>query len=159
MTFYSSDDCGDNSDEMNCAGYTMCNFEEPFGMCSWKQDADNNIDWELGDGGTPSFQTGPKRDHTLGLPSGHFMFIEASYPAVLGDLARIASPVLNSTGNSCEFRFFYHMYGEVSVRSHPQQSEFSLLLSCLACWCSQCLHSNNRWWTNEQNLLERLRNR
>jgi hypothetical protein len=92
----------------------MCSFEEPTGMCDWSQDEDNNIDWELGRGSTASFNTGPKRDHTIGLPSGHYIFLESSYPAVRGDRARIASPVLNSTGNSCELRFFWHMYGAVS---------------------------------------------
>jgi hypothetical protein len=93
----------------------MCSFEEPTGLCSWKQDDDNNVDWELGQGETSSFLTGPKRDHTLGLPSGHFIFLEASYPSVKGDRARIASPVLNNTDNTCEFRFHYHMYGEVCI--------------------------------------------
>ena len=29
-------------------------------------------------------RTGPKRDHTLGLPSGHYIFLESSFPAVKG---------------------------------------------------------------------------
>ncbi len=74
------DDCGDNSDELNCNNYIMCNFEEPTGMCSWMQDQDNNVNWDIAQGETESFLTGPKRDHTLGLPSGHFIFFEASLP-------------------------------------------------------------------------------
>ena len=93
----------------------MCSFEEPTGMCNWMQDQDNQIYWDIAQGETDSFLTGPKRDHTLGLPSGHFIFFEASHPAVPGHRARIASPVLNSTGNTCQFRFYWHMYGEVSV--------------------------------------------
>ncbi|CAF1515641.1 unnamed protein product, partial [Adineta steineri] len=90
----------------------MCSFEEPTGMCNWAQDDDDELDWELGQGETSSFFTGPKRDHTLGLSSGHFIFLEASYPAEEGERARIASPVLNSTGFSCELRFYWHMYGD-----------------------------------------------
>jgi hypothetical protein len=90
-------------------------------MCGWTQDQDNNkTDWQIGTGGTESFQTGPKRDHTLGLPSGHFIYFEASYPTVKDDRARIASPVLNSTDNSCEMRFHWHLYGEVCIHIHCQ---------------------------------------
>ncbi|CAF3694948.1 unnamed protein product, partial [Didymodactylos carnosus] len=109
-----SDDCGDNSDEMNCNSYTMCSFEDQ-GFCSWTQEEDNDIDWERSQGPTFSSDTGPKRDHTLGLPSGHFIFLEASFPSVEGDRARVASPVFNNSGG-CEFRFFYHLYGsEIGV--------------------------------------------
>lgn len=93
----------------------MCSFEGSTGFCDWQQDTDDELDWELGQGGTPSYSTGPKRDHTLGLPSGSFAFLEASYPADKGDRARLASPVLNNTGLGCELRFFYHMYGEVRI--------------------------------------------
>ncbi len=93
----------------------MCSFEEPTEMCSWTQDEDNDVFWKIGRGGTASFETGPKRDHTLGLPSGHYIFFEASFPAVKDDRARIASPVLNTTDNSCQFRFYSHIYGEVNI--------------------------------------------
>ena len=111
----SSDDCGDSSDELNCHGYIMCSFEELVGMCRWTQDEDNNVNWKIARGQTDSFQTGPKRDHTLGLPSGHYIYFESSFPTVKDHRARIASPVLNSTGNSCQFRFYWHLYGEVSL--------------------------------------------
>ena len=133
----------------------MCSFEEPTGMCDWSQDSDNNVDWELGQGETESYNTGPKRDHTLGLPSGHFIFLEASYPAVRGDRARIASPVLNSTGASCDFRFFWHMYGEVSVSIVCQSNQVDFDCFIIGYWCTQCLYSNKLWWCNEQDLVKR----
>jgi hypothetical protein len=106
----------------------MCSFEEPTGLCDWSQDDDDELDWEIGQGATQSTSTGPKRDHTIGLPSGYYIFLESSYPAVKNDRARIASAVMNSTGNTCEFRFYWHMYGEVSVhvdlRRHLFDSNF-----------------------------------
>jgi hypothetical protein len=101
---------------MNCNSELMCSFEEPTGMCAWIQDQDDELDWELGQGATGSFLTGPKRDHTLGLPTGSYIFLEASYPSKEGDRARIGSTIMNHTGESCQFRFYYHMYGEVSDR-------------------------------------------
>ena len=138
-----SDDCGDNSDELSCANYIMCDFEEPTDLCDWKQDDDNNLDWELGDGETSSFETGPKRDHTLGLPSGHYIFLEASSPAEEGDRARIASPVLNRTGDECLFRFYYHMYGEVSRCPLPMLDRHQLSLIRLGYRCTQYLQSHD----------------
>ncbi len=151
-----SDDCGDNSDELNCNNYIMCNFEEPTGMCSWMQDQDNNVNWDIAQGETESFLTGPKRDHTLGLPSGHFIFFEASFPAVQGDRARIASPVLNSTGNSCQFRFYWHMYGEVSIYIYFKSNFIVRLSFSIGYWFIECLYSNNSWWIYAKNLVERL---
>jgi len=62
------DDCGDKSDEGSCSGYTMCNFEKD--LCSWTQLTDDTRDWKRQNGTTPSYNTGPNRDHTLGTPAG-----------------------------------------------------------------------------------------
>ena len=43
------------------------------------------------------------------------MYIETSYPRVLGDTARLNSPVLKFNGNMC-LKFFYHMYGATTGR-------------------------------------------
>ena len=50
------DDCGDNSDELNCQGYTACDFEN--GLCDWQNDPNADIKWILYRGQTPSFGTG-----------------------------------------------------------------------------------------------------
>jgi len=45
-----------------------CNFEKD--LCTWKQQADDEFDWSRRKGQTPSFSTGPSRDHTLGTLAG-----------------------------------------------------------------------------------------
>ena len=50
------DDCGDNSDELNCQGYTACDFEN--GLCDWQHDPNAPIKWILNKGRTPTFNTG-----------------------------------------------------------------------------------------------------
>ena len=45
-------------------------FED--GLYSWTNDQspDDDFDWIIGSGGTPSYGTGPSMDHTLGTDSG-----------------------------------------------------------------------------------------
>ena len=76
-----TDDCGDNSDELNCTNYTQCDFES--GICDWRsvQGIENRLTWNLGSGETSSMDTGPSRDHTTGSSEGHYIFLEASNPA------------------------------------------------------------------------------
>ena len=43
------------------------------------------------------------------------MYIETSSPRVLGDTAKLNSPLLTFSGNMC-LKFFYHMYGLTTGR-------------------------------------------
>ncbi|CAF0718676.1 unnamed protein product [Adineta steineri] len=119
-----NDDCGDNSDETVCDNYVeMCDFEnhaEP--ICSWTHDSDADFQWQRIRGeqsNTIDFWYddywqlyGPDRDHTLGTPKGHLLFLETSAPRKPNDTARVISPVFAATTNGeCQFRFWYHMYG------------------------------------------------
>ena len=47
-----------------------CDFEK--GTCSWTNPTGiDDFDWILGRGNTPSTNTGPSSDHTLGNPKGN----------------------------------------------------------------------------------------
>lgn len=105
------DDCGDNSDESNCAAYNGCNFER--GMCSWSQVyGSDNFNWERRSGTTLTFNTGPSRDHTTGTVTGYYMFIDAFFPRQ-GQKAQIKSKWFqpNASGQ-CKIRMWYHMRGD-----------------------------------------------
>lgn len=95
----------------------MCNFED--GLCNWTQDKQDDVfDWTWIQGPTPTLNTGPWKDHTLGSVNGHYLFIEASTPQQFKDTAVLVSrtfqPTVNrSHGNrNCAFRFNYHMFGK-----------------------------------------------
>ncbi|KAL4635263.1 MAM and LDL-receptor class A domain-containing protein 1 [Arapaima gigas] len=113
------DDCGDGSDEEGCSPDLQCSFEE--GLCSWTQDAEGDVfDWTRIQGPTPTPNTGPWKDHTLGHVNGHYLFIEASSPQEFMDTAVLVSRGFQPTtrsrsprpdGRDCVFRFNYHMYG------------------------------------------------
>ena len=94
------DDCGDRSDELNCTGFTMCDFEDS--ICEWREEREAAVTWELATGQRPLEHTGPSRDHTIGLSSGNYLVMRASQ-GKQDDKARIYSPVITSIHN-CTFR-------------------------------------------------------
>lgn len=56
-----------------CQATSDCDFENPvpqLQFCGWKQRPGDNFDWRRGQGGTPSINTGPATDHTLGNKRG-----------------------------------------------------------------------------------------
>ncbi|KAM5235404.1 MAM and LDL-receptor class A domain-containing protein 1 [Ctenodactylus gundi] len=105
------DDCGDSTDEVDCAPELQCNFEN--GICNWKQDTEDDFDWTRNQGPTSTINTGPMKDHTLGTAKGHYLYIESSEPQVFQNNAVLLSPTLNATDpKNCTFRFYYHMFGK-----------------------------------------------
>uniref|UniRef100_A0A7M4FXD0 MAM and LDL receptor class A domain containing 1 n=1 Tax=Crocodylus porosus TaxID=8502 RepID=A0A7M4FXD0_CROPO len=112
------DNCGDGSDEENCNPELQCNFEN--GLCNWEQDTEDDFDWIRKQGPTPTFYTGPLKDHTFGTIKGHYLYMESSEPHVFQNTAALLSPIFNATspdGNkTCIFRFHYHMFGKQIYR-------------------------------------------
>ncbi|XP_039549254.1 MAM and LDL-receptor class A domain-containing protein 1 isoform X2 [Pimephales promelas] len=107
------DHCGDGSDENHyiCKGYSgRCNFE--FDLCSWRQSQDDDFDWLIKPGNMHTHGTGPSTDHTLRKPSGHYLYIEGSFPQNTGDTARIIGPLFHHRSKDCKMVFYVHMSGD-----------------------------------------------
>ena len=55
--------------DKECPAAKFCDFEDS-SMCNWQNKPGDDFDWSRGDGDTPSIQTGPSTDHTLGTSLG-----------------------------------------------------------------------------------------
>ncbi|NXY43669.1 MALR1 protein, partial [Ceuthmochares aereus] len=90
-----------------------CNFE--FDLCGWKQDENDDFDWNLRTSSTTKPSTGPATDHSLQEQSGHYIFIKSTFLQLPGQKARISSPVLSRRNKNCKvcgvIIFYYHIYG------------------------------------------------
>lgn len=70
--------------------------------------------WQPDHGGTPTALTGPEVDHTLGDPSGKYIYTESSQ-GVSGSEAMLYSPCFDITGISDPMlEFYYHMFGNTT---------------------------------------------
>ncbi|XP_039982288.1 MAM and LDL-receptor class A domain-containing protein 1 [Xiphias gladius] len=122
--------CGDNSDEdpYICKGFSgRCSFE--FDLCTWRQCRQDDFDWLIKAGSTPTFGTGPSSDHTLRDPSGHYLYLESSFPHSVGDIACISGPLLSRRSSQCKMRFYFHMSGDgIGTLSVFRKSEGNLHL-------------------------------
>ena len=85
------------------------NFDVSFPLC-WSQEANSDdFDWDLEAGGTPSANTGPSDDVTIG---GNYMYTEASNPRVDGDFAIVYSESIDiSNLSNPKLNFYSHMFG------------------------------------------------
>ncbi|MFK7920586.1 MAG: T9SS type A sorting domain-containing protein [Bacteroidia bacterium] len=91
----------------DCAG-TVCAL--PNGWVNYTNGTDDDIDWRLDNGGTPSTNTGPSVDANPGTAGGLYIYLEAS--SCSGRTAMLESPCIDLTAaTSAELSFSYHMYG------------------------------------------------
>jgi len=99
--------------------FTLCttanNCENNFCTLSagWLN-ADNTLfdhtDWLAFRGTTPSGNTGPSGDHTLGTTSGKYLYVESSY--CFQKTSMVITPCIDLTSNTLPvLSFWYHMYG------------------------------------------------
>jgi hypothetical protein len=82
----------------------------------WTNDAGDNCDWQTDSGGTPSSNTGPSVDHTLGTSGGEYFYMEVSSgwcqtPNPGSSASFSTSDTYDSDTNSYNVSFWYHMYG------------------------------------------------
>jgi hypothetical protein len=84
----------------------------------WTNEIDDDFDWHVDNGGTPSSATGPTVDHTLGTAAGIYVFTETSGPAT-GAIAHLTSPFIDvSTVTAPVLSFWYHMHGAAMGELH-----------------------------------------
>jgi len=68
--------------------------------------------WNVWEGQTETFFSGPAVDHTTGTDTGKYLYDESSY-GLEGDIAYVYSPIYDFNGQTnLQFSFWYHMYGE-----------------------------------------------
>ncbi|XP_035691847.1 mucin-5AC-like [Branchiostoma floridae] len=85
----------------------LCDFETS-DLCGHTQDPTDDLDWTRHAGGTPTPNTGPSVDHTLG--TGHYMYLETSTGSP-GEVARLVSAQFPASSAPYCLRFYYHMFG------------------------------------------------
>ncbi|KAK2827613.1 hypothetical protein Q7C36_018539 [Tachysurus vachellii] len=111
-----TDDCGDGTDEENCAGYMSCNFEED--MCAWDIRSIPGFKWIWTSQMNISMSEplrGPGRDHSTNSAKGHFLYV--TKPNELKrDWASFQSHPLEPTNSShpCRMVMYTHQFGGVS---------------------------------------------
>jgi len=83
-------------------------FDSGFSQC-WAQETNDDFDWTVDAGGTPSGGTGPSDDFTGG---GNYLYTEASSPRASGDVATVYSEIIDISGlTNPGLKFLNHMYG------------------------------------------------
>ncbi|XP_064612390.1 MAM and LDL-receptor class A domain-containing protein 1-like isoform X2 [Liolophura sinensis] len=88
-----------------------CNLDRA-DLCGWKQETSDDLDFQWAHSSTPTADTGPKEDHTMGSSFGSYLFLESSTPAEVNQKARLISPTLQPFSSSICMRFYHHMMGD-----------------------------------------------
>lgn len=105
----------------NCGTDPNCGQEVCGLMNGWingSNGMDDDIDWRVNSGSTPSANTGPSADHKPGTTSGKYLYLEASGGCTQQE-AVLLSPCIDLTGIAAgEFSFWYHMLGNTQGSIH-----------------------------------------
>ncbi len=102
----------ENATTVNTFPYTE-NFDSFSDIGSgndWANDPNDDFDWLVNQGATPSSGTGPSSDHTSG--SGKYLYVEASSPNYPDKKTNLMSNYFDlSSQNNPTLEFWYNMYG------------------------------------------------
>lgn len=86
------------------------NFSSPHGLVQIQ--GEDDFDWTINDGPTPTNFTGPNADNTSGTVTGKYLYVEASSPNHPQKKAVIQTACVDiSSLNSPYLEFYYHMFG------------------------------------------------
>jgi PKD repeat protein len=97
--------CGTGS---NCES-DVCNLGS--GWINATNSLEDDIDWRVDAGGTPSNGTGPDLDHNPGTAVGKYVYLEAS-GGCTGKSAYLLSPCIDlTTASNPQVSYWYHLYG------------------------------------------------
>jgi photosystem II stability/assembly factor-like uncharacterized protein len=94
--------CGTASD----CGTTVCGLSGFW--LNLANGTDDNIDWRVDEGGTPSTGTGPSVDYNPGTATGNYAYLEAS--SCSGQTGILESQCM-IIDQGYDFKFAYHMFG------------------------------------------------
>ncbi|KAM8934342.1 apical endosomal glycoprotein [Pelodytes ibericus] len=93
-----SDDCGDNSDELECGQFNFCNFENA--TSGWKEQ-----NWPRVNG----YSSRPGRDHSFNSRSGYFLGAEKGTAMLTGSITQKGP-------DACSLVLYYLMDGSSNSR-------------------------------------------
>jgi len=97
-------------------GTTVCPLGN--GWINARNGIEDNIDWRVDFGGTPSANTGPSIDHSPGTLAGNYLYLEASGNCN-NQNAFLLSPCIDlSTATNPYFSVWYHMEGSNMGQFH-----------------------------------------
>jgi len=90
-------------------------YQEGFEFTSsWKQSTNDDFNWSINSGGTPSSNTGP----SSAFEGTNYFYVESSSPNYSNKTAIIESPCFDlSTENQASFSFNHHLYGANTMGS------------------------------------------
>jgi hypothetical protein len=104
----------DFEDELKCGTESNCEVEVcPLsnGWINSSNGLEDDIDWRVNSGTTPTRNTGPSYDHTQMSPIGKYVYLESSGDCFQKE-AHLLSPCINLKHSiRPKLHFWYHLYG------------------------------------------------